>query len=314
MGELVDGVWRTGWLEPDPKGAFQRAPTTLRDRITQAGELRPEPGRYHLYVSYACPWAHRTLITRALRGLEDAISLTVVDPKMDRDGWVFPKDEPDPILGATKLRDVYLRADKKFSGRVTVPILWDKRTSRIVNNESREIMRMLDTEFDGCAQNHTSLAPPELREQVDQVLDALYMPVNNGVYRAGFATTQEAHEEACREVFVALDHWDELLGKQRYLCGAILTEADIALFTTLLRFDLVYYGHFKCNLRRVQDYANLSGYLREIYQLPDVKKTCRLDQIKLHYYWSHGTLNPHRIVPLGPTIDLEGKHDRARFA
>ncbi len=314
MGELVDGVWRSGWLEPDPKGAFHRAQTTFRNRITRTGELRPEPGRYHLYVSYACPWAHRTLITRALRGLEDAISVTVVDPKMDKDGWVFPQDEPDPILGAIMLREVYLRADKKFSGRVTVPILWDKRTSTIVNNESREIMRMLDTEFDGCAQNHTSLAPPELREQVDQVLDALYTPVNNGVYRAGFATTQAAHEEACREVFVALDHWDEVLGKQRYLCGATLTEADIALFTTLLRFDLVYYGHFKCNLRRVQDYANLSGYLREIYQLPDVKKTCRLDQIKVHYYWSHETLNPHRIVPLGPTVDLEGKHDRARFA
>lgn len=314
MGELVDGVWRSGWFEPDSKGAFQRAQTTFRHRITEAGEHRPEPGRYHLYVSYACPWAHRTLITRALRGLEDAVSVTVVEPKMGADGWVFSKDEPDPILGATMLREVYLRADKKLSGRVTVPILWDKRTSRIVNNESREIMRMLDTELEGCAQNHASLAPPELREQIDQVLDAIYMPVNNGVYRAGFATTQEAYEQACRELFAALDHWDEVLGKQRYLCGGVLTEADIALFTTLLRFDLVYYGHFKCNVRRIQDYANLWGYLREIYQLPDVKKTCRLDQIKLHYYWSHETLNPHRIVPLGPTIDLEGKHDRGRFA
>jgi len=313
MGELVEGVWKTGWYDPDAKGAFQRPQTKFRGRISASGELRAEPGRYHLYVSYACPWAHRTLLTRALRGLEEAISVTVVDPKMGDDGWVFSRDEPDPILGATMLREVYVRADKKYSGRVTVPILWDKRTGTIVNNESREIMRMLDTELEGCAQNHTSLAPPELRETIDQVLDAIYMPVNNGVYRAGFATTQEAYEEACREVFTALDHWEEILGRQRYLCGAVLTESDVAMFTTLLRFDLVYYAHLKCNLRRIQDYPNLSGYLREIYQLPDVKKTCRLDQIKLHYYWSQTTVNPHRVVPLGPLIDLEGKHDRARF-
>jgi len=206
MGELVEGVWKTGWYDPDAKGAFQRPQTKFRGRISASGELRAEPGRYHLYVSYACPWAHRTLLTRALRGLEDAISVTVVDPKMGDDGWVFSRDEPDPILGATMLREVYVRADKKYSGRVTVPILWDKRTGTIVNNESREIMRMLDTELEGCAQNHTSLAPPELRETIDQVLDAIYMPVNNGVYRAGFATTQEAYEEACREVFTALDH------------------------------------------------------------------------------------------------------------
>ncbi|HSO33722.1 MAG TPA: glutathione S-transferase family protein [Labilithrix sp.] len=314
MGELVDGVWKTGWYDPDARGAFQRPPTKFRGRIGSSGtELRPEPGRYHLYVSYACPWAHRTLLTRALRGLEDAISVTVVDPKMGDSGWAFSAEEPDPILGATLLQEIYLRADKKYSGRVTVPVLWDKRTATIVNNESREVMRMLDTELEGCAQNHTSLAPPELRDRVDQVLDAIYAPVNNGVYRAGFATTQQAYEEACHEVFAALDHWEEVLGKQRYLCGAVLTEADLAMFTTLLRFDVVYYAHFKCNVRRVQDYPNLWGYLRDIYQMPDVKKTCRLDQIKVHYYFSQTTVNPHRIVPLGPTIDLEGKHDRGRF-
>jgi glutathionyl-hydroquinone reductase len=316
MGELVDGVWRSGWYDPDAHGAFQRPQTKFRSQITKDGSsgFRAEPGRYHLYVSYACPWAHRTLITRALRGLEEAISVTVVDPKMGDDGWSFSKEEPDPILGASLLREIYVRADKKYSGRVTVPILWDKRTGTIVNNESREVMRILDTELDGCAQNHTSLFPAELRASIDQTLDAIYTPVNNGVYRAGFATKQEAYEEACQDVFTALDHWEEVLGKQRYMCGPMLTEADVAMFTTLLRFDLVYYAHFKCNVRRIQDYPNLWGYLRDVYQLPDVKKTCRLDHIKTHYYWSQTTVNPHRVVPLGPTIDLEGKHDRARFA
>lgn len=315
MGELVAGVWRSGWYDPDARGAFQRPQTKFHARITSDGstDFRAEPGRYHLYVSYACPWAHRTLITRALRGLEEAISVTIVDPKMSDDGWSFDNDDPDPIVGATLLREVYLRADQKYSGRVTVPILWDKRTSTIVNNESRDVMRMLDTEFEGCAQNHTSLVPPELRERIDQTLDAIYTPINNGVYRAGFATTQEAYAEACKDVFDALDHWESVLGKQRYLCGSVMTEADIAMFTTLLRFDLVYYAHFKCNLRRIQDYPNLWGFLRDIYQMPDVKKTCRLEHIKVHYYWSQTTVNPHRIVPLGPSMDLEGKHDRARF-
>jgi putative glutathione S-transferase len=316
MGELVEGVWRTGWYPPDANGAFQRPQTKFRGHLSSDGStpFAAEPGRYHLYVSYACPWAHRTLLTRALRGLEEAVSVTVVDAKMSDDGWSFTKDEPDPLLGATLLREVYLRADKRYSGRVTVPILWDKRTSTIVNNESREVMRILDTAFDGCAQNHASLAPPELRERVDQALDAIYHPINNGVYRAGFATTQPAYEEACLELFRALDRWEGVLDQQRYLCGAVLTEADLALFTTLLRFDVVYYAHFKCNVRRIADYPNLFGYLRDIYQMPDVKKTCRLDQIKAHYYWSQTTVNPHRVVPLGPAIDLEGPHGRARFA
>jgi putative glutathione S-transferase len=316
MGELVEGVWRTGWYPPDARGAFQRPQTRFRGQLSSDGStpFAAEPGRYHLYVSYACPWAHRTLLTRALRGLEEAVSVTVVDPKMSDDGWSFTDDDPDPLLGAALLREVYLRADKRYSGRVTVPILWDKRTSTIVNNESREVMRILDTAFEGCAQNHASLAPPELKERVDQTLAAIYTPINNGVYRAGFATTQAAYEEACLELFAALDHWEAVLATQRYLCGAVLTEADLALFATLLRFDVVYYAHFKCNVRRIADYPNLWGYLRDIYQMPDVKKTCRLDQIKTHYYWSQPTVNPHRVVPLGPTIELEGPHGRERLA
>jgi putative glutathione S-transferase len=309
MGELVDGVWKSGWYDPDARGAFQRPQTKFRGQVTAA-----EAGRYHLYVSYACPWAHRTLIVRALRGLEDAIGVTAVDPHMGDDGWVFADDEPDVILGKHYLRDVYVAADPHYSGRVTVPILWDKQTKTIVNNESREVMRMLDTQFEAHAKKKTSLAPSELLPAIEKTLDAIYTPVNNGVYRAGFATKQEAYEEACKDVFAALDHWDAVLGKQRYLCGATLTEADVAMFTTLLRFDLVYHAHFKCNVRRIADYANLSGYLRDIYQMPDVKKTCRLDHIKTHYYWSQTTVNPHRIVPVGPDVTyLDLPHDRARL-
>lgn len=297
MGEMIDGVWKSGWYDPDARGAFQRPQTKFRSRVSSA-----EAGRYHLYVSYACPWAHRTLIVRALRGLEGAIGVTVVDPKMSDDGWSFTKEEPDPLHGATLLREVYVRADAHYTGRVTVPVLWDKQASTIVNNESRELMRMLDTDFDALATKKTSLAPPELRGRIDETLDAIYTPINNGVYRAGFATTQQAYEEAATELFAALDHWDGVLGKQRYLCGSVLTEADVALFTTLLRFDVVYYSHFKCNVRRIADYANLSGYLRDIYQMPAVKPTCRLDHIKTHYYWSQTTVNPHRIVPLGPSL------------
>jgi putative glutathione S-transferase len=318
MGELVDGVWKAGWYDPDARGAFQRPQTKFRHQVTTDGSspFAPEPGRYHLYVSYACPWAHRTLIVRALRGLEDAISVTVVDPKMSDDGWSFAKKEPDPIVGKPFLRDVYIAADPHYSGRVTVPILWDKKTRTIVNNESREVMRILDVQFEAHAKKGRSLVPPELLPAVEKTLDAIYTPVNNGVYRAGFATKQEAYEEACNDVFAALDHWDGVLGNQRYLCGPVLTEADIAMFTTLLRFDLVYYAHFKCNVRRIQDYANLSGYLRDIYQMPDVKKTCRLDHIKTHYYWSQTTVNPHRIVPIGPDVatQLELPHDRARIS
>ncbi|NUP07931.1 MAG: glutathione S-transferase family protein [Polyangiaceae bacterium] len=312
MGQLIDGVWNTAWYEPDEKGAFKRPKTQFRSRVTKDGSsgFAPEAGRYHLYVSYACPWAHRVLITRAERGLEDVIGVTVVDPKMGDDGWPFSANDPDP-LGGRFLRDVYVRANPKYTGRVTVPVFWDNKTSTIVNNESRELMRILDTEFAHLAKTPGTLAPKELVPRIDEVLDAIYEPINNGVYRAGFATKQEAYESACNELFTALDHWDGVLGKQRYLAGSVFTEADVAMFTTLLRFDVVYYAHFKCNKRRIQDYPNLGGYLRDVYQRPAVKKTCHLDQIKLHYYWSQIAVNPHRIVPVGPSLDyLELPHGR----
>lgn len=303
MGQLVNGKWHVGWYEPDKKGAFVRPDTKFRKCI---GPDHPaEPGRYHLYVSYACPWAHRTIITRALRGLEDVIAMTVVDPKMGDDGWRFADDEPDPLHGDAFLRDVYLRAKPDYSGRVTVPVLWDKKLETIVCNESREVMRMLDTQFDAFATKQPTLAPPDLIARIDETITANYPVINDGVYRAGFAASQEAYEDAVTKLFAALDRNEALLGKQRYLCGDVMTEADVALFTTLLRFDVVYYAHFKCNVRRIQDYPNLWGFLRDIYQMPDVKKTCRIDHIKTHYYWSQTTVNPTRIVPVGPAGYLE---------
>lgn len=311
MGQLVNGKWHVGWYEPDKKGAFVRPDTKFRKCI---GPDHPaEPGRYHLYVSYACPWAHRTIITRALRGLEDVIAMTVLDPKMGDDGWRFADDEPDPLHGDAFLRDVYLRAKPDYSGRVTVPVLWDKKLETIVCNESREVMRMLDTQFDAFATKQPTLAPPDLIARIDETITANYPVINDGVYRAGFAASQEAYEDAVTKLFAALDRNEALLGKQRYLCGDVMTEADVALFTTLLRFDVVYYAHFKCNVRRIQDYPNLWGFLRDIYQMPDVKKTCRIDHIKTHYYWSQTTVNPTRIVPVGPAgyvEALETSHGR----
>lgn len=311
MGQLVNGKWHVGWYEPDAKGAFVRPDARFRGRI--GPEHPAEPGRHHLYVSYACPWAHRTIILRALRGLEDAISMTAVDPKMGDDGWRFAGDEPDPVLGAAFMRDVYVRAKPDYTGRVTVPVLWDEEKGTIVCNESREIMRMLDTSFDALAKNATSFAPEPLRAKIDEVITANYGAINDGVYRAGFAGSQAAYEEAVNGVFAGLDRNEAVLGRQRYLCGDTLTEADVALFTTLLRFDIVYFSHFKCNVRRIQDYANLWGFLRDVYQIPEVKKTCRLDHIKTHYYWSQTTVNPTRIVPVGPAdyaAALETPHGR----
>jgi putative glutathione S-transferase len=314
MGQLVAGQWKVGWYAPNARGAFERPKTHFRSWVG-SGDLTVEPGRYHLYVSYACPWAQRTLITRSLRGLSDAIGVTVVDPKMSDDGWSFGGGgEHDPLSEAKYLRDIYLRAASRYTGRVSVPVLWDKKTNTIVNNESRDVMRMLDTVFDPLARNPMSLAPPELRGEVDATLDAIYEPYNNGVYRAGFAMSQRSYEEACRDVFDTLDRYEKVLARQRFLCGDVLTEADVAFFTTSLRFDLVYYSHFKCNLHRLQDYPNVWGFVRDLYQMPAVKETCRLDHIKVHYYWSQTTVNPSRIVPLGPTIDYDAPHDRARFS
>lgn len=315
MGQLIDGKWQGTWYEPDEKGRFHRPKTRFRSqlRADPASEHPAVAGRYHLYVAYACPWAHRTLITRALRGLEDAISITRVDPHMGEHGWPFREQDPDPIGESRFLYDVYLRAKPDYSGRVTVPVLWDREKATIVNNESREIMRMLDTECEHLAKDPRTLAPPALRAKIDETLDAIYEPINNGVYRAGFATKQGAYEDACRTLFTELARWERVLETQRFLCGDVLTEADVALFTTLLRFDLVYYAHFKCNLARLQDHPSLWGFVRDVYQLPGVRETCDLDDIKTHYYWSQDTVNPTRIVPLGPALDLDAPHDRARL-
>ncbi len=318
MGKLIDGKWTSKEYEADEKGAFRREQTTFRDRIAADGlsDFPAEAGRYHLYVSLACPWAHRTLILRKLRGLEDAISVSVVDPYMGEDGWFFsdaPGATPDQVNGATWLWQVYVKARPEMTGRVTVPILWDKVRQTVVNNESREIMRMLDTQLDAIAKNRVTLYPEALREMIDAAIGGMYETVNNGVYRAGFAFTQAAYDEAVSGLFAALDRYEALLGKQRYLCGDSLTEADVCLFTTLLRFDPVYYVHFKCNIRRISDYPALSGYLRDIYQTDGIAETCNLDHIKQHYYRSHPALNPRQIVPKGPEIDLDAPHGRAHL-
>jgi putative glutathione S-transferase len=315
LGQLVEGKWVSKREQEDSKGRFLRPSTTFRDRITADGSsgFKAEAGRYHLYISWACPWANRTAILRTLKGLEDVISLSVVDPVMGDEGWVFsnyPGAIPDTVNGTQYVRDVYLKAQPNYTGRVTVPILWDKETKAIVNNESRDIIRMLDTEFGDLAKSDADFYPEDLREAIDKTIDAIYQPINNGVYRAGFATQQEAYEEAVTELFQALDYWEGVLKKQRYLCGDRITEADWCMFTTLFRFDAVYYVHFKCNLRHIYEYPNLWNYLKDLYQQPGVKETCNLEHIKLHYYKSHPNVNPHGIVPKGPILDFDSPHDR----
>jgi putative glutathione S-transferase len=318
LGMMVEGKWTTTRNQEDSQGKFVRPSTTFRNWITADGSsgYKAEPDRYHLYISWACPWAHRTAIMRKLKGLEEAITLSVVDPEMGDDGWAFsngPGCIPDTINGTHYLRDIYLKADPRYTGRITVPVLWDKQTATIVNNESREIIHMFDTEFDAFATKDASFYPKDLRQAIDQTIDTIYQPINNGVYRAGFATTQTAYEEAVTELFDTLDRWEAVLLQQRYLCGAHITEADWCLFTTLLRFDPVYYGHFKCNLCRIVDYPNLWNYLKDLYQQPGVKETCNLDHIKRHYYKSHPQVNPTRIVPKGPMIDFDAPHNRDKL-
>ncbi|OJH41508.1 glutathione-dependent reductase [Cystobacter ferrugineus] len=318
VGLLVDGEWKKDWYAPDEAGRFVRPKTRFREQVSASGQGRfpVEPGRYHLYVSTACPWASRTLIIRAVKGLEEAVGVTVVDPRMGEDGWSFegyPGSDEDRLNGARYLRDVYLRADPHYTGRVTVPVLWDTRERTIVNNESREVLRMLDTEFHALARSPVTLWPEGLRERVDETITALYEPVNNGVYRTGFAKSQDAYEKACRELFSALEGWEQVLSRQRYLCGDVLTEADVCMYTTLVRFDLVYYAHFKCNLSRLQDFPNLWNYLLDLYQTPGFAETTDLEHIKVHYYWSQDAVNPTRIVPLGPRVDLRAPHDRDRW-
>jgi putative glutathione S-transferase len=304
----------------DVKGRFKRKPSSFRNHISRddSSGFPAEENRYHLYISHACPWAHRTMIMRKLKGLEDAISYNVVDFRMDdQGGWHFTGDHgatKDTINGKESLQGIYLMANPDFHGVGTVPVLWDKKQETIVNNESREIIRMFDTEFDGIAKNEVSFLPNGMEEVVDDTIDSIYEPINNGVYRSGFAGTQEAYEEAVTELFNVLDQWDEILGKQRYLCGSRMTEADICMFTTLIRFDLVYHGHFKCNIRRIIDYHNLWNYVKDIYQTPGVSDTCNFYHMKHHYYWSHTSLNPKRIVPLGPEINYNEPHDRSNFS
>jgi putative glutathione S-transferase len=300
MGQLVDGVWQIEALASGKNGGFDRPQTTFRDRVSPA---EVAPGRFHLYAAYACPWAHRTLITRALRGLEYAVGTTMVDSHMGDLGWPIRPEDPDPYGPSQHLSDVYVRAKSNYTGKVTVPVLWDSANKTIVNNESREVMRILDVDFAPIAKDPVveTLAPPSLRARIDEVLDAIYEPNNNGVYRAGFAHTQAAYERAGEELFAALSRWDAELGKRPFTCGDTMTEADIALFTTCLRFDLVYYSHFKVNVKRLRDHANLWRFTRRMYQVPAIRATCHLDEIKTHYYWSQENVNPTRIVPVGPS-------------
>jgi glutathionyl-hydroquinone reductase len=325
MGLLVDGVWTDqGDVSNAADGRFSRPQTRYRNWVTADGAPGPSgqggfaaaAGRYHLYVALACPWAHRTLIFRKLKKLEAAISVSIVEPLMLSDGWVFgPAGSPnaDTVNGRMKLSEIYLLADPKFTGRVTVPVLWDKERRTIVNNESSEIIRMFNAAFDAVTDDRTDYYPPPLRDAIDRINATVYETVNNGVYRAGFATTQAAYEEAFRALFATLDDIEQRLSRGRYLVGAQQTEADWRLFTTLVRFDAVYVGHFKCNLRRIVDYPNLGNYLRDLYQTPGVAATVDIDQIKRHYYGSHRNINPTGIVPIGPALDFTAPQDRGRF-
>jgi putative glutathione S-transferase len=325
MGVFVEGVWHDTWYDTGKsKGRFERQPTRFRNWITAdggpgpsgTGGFRAEAGRYHLYVCLACPWAHRTLIFRKLKKLDDVITVSTVSPFMGAVGWTFDQSEGssgDPLFGAKTLGEIYLKADPKYSGRVTVPLLWNKTTGTIVSNESSEIIRMFNMAFDALTGDRADYYPEALRSEIDRINARVYAEINNGVYRAGFATTQEAYEEAFRALFDALDWVEDILSRQRYLAGDVLTEADWRLFTTLIRFDAVYVGHFKCNRQRIADYPNLSNYLRELYQVPGIAETVDIGQIKTHYYASHGTINPTGIVPLGPELDFTSPHDRDRF-
>jgi putative glutathione S-transferase len=316
MGLLQNGQWVDQWYDTDASGGeFVRKDSGFRNWITADGAPGPsgqggykaEPGRYHLYVSLACPWAHRTLIFRALKGLQDFIEVTVVEPIMLENGWELS----DPLHGFQYLYELYLKADPSYEGRVTVPVLWDKQTQTIVSNESSEIIRMFNTAFNELTGKTQDYYPATLREQIDALNERIYPSINNGVYRAGFATSQQAYEAAFRELFAALDWVEDLLSQQRFLTGADSTEADWRLFTTLVRFDAVYVGHFKCNLRQLSEYPALSAYVRDLYQTAGVAETVNFEHIKTHYYASHKTINPTGVIPLGPEQDFTAPHDRA---
>ncbi|MDJ1008920.1 MAG: glutathione S-transferase family protein [Paracoccaceae bacterium] len=323
MGQLVDGVWTDAWYDTKSTGGkFVRSTAKFRNWITADGSPGPsgeggfeaEAGRYHLYVSLACPWAHRTLVFRALKGLESLIDVSVVHPDMLGDGWSFDDAYDgatgDRLYGLPFARDIYLKADPQISGRVTVPILWDKKRETIVSNESSEIIRMFNSAFDGLTGNSEDYWPEALRDAIEEVNGPIYSNINNGVYKSGFATSQEAYDEAVTALFDELDRLEQRLGRSRYLVGDRVTEADWRLFTTLVRFDAVYHLHFKCNRRRLIDYPNLWAYARELYQWPGVAGTVNFDHIVRHYHYSHESINPHRIIPINPVIDWTAPHGR----
>ena len=325
MGLLVDGQWQDKWYDTEASGGrFVREDAGFRNWVTADGSAGPtgvggfkaEANRYHLYVSLACPWAHRTTIYRKLKGLEDMISLSVVHPFMGDKGWTFAEGAgviADPIVNASYLYEVYVAAKPDYTGRVTVPILWDKKTNTIVSNESSEIIRMLNSAFDEAGATDVNFLPKALLAEIDTINEFVYSAVNNGVYKAGFATTEAAYKEAVVTLFDALDTLEARLADQRYLLGDTITEADWRLFTTLVRFDAVYVGHFKCNIRRIVDYPNLWGYLRDLYQVPGIAETVSIEHIKAHYYTSHANINPTRIIPVGPLLDFNEPHDRAHL-
>ena len=321
MGLLVDGVWHEDWYDTGKSGGrFERFESVFRNWVTADGAPGPsgkggfkaEPGRYHLYVADSCPWAHRTRIYRVLKGLEDVVSISIADALKHPKGWHF-KDEPglipDTVNGAEHMYEIYVKAEPNYSGRVTVPALWDRETETIVNNESAELIRMFDSAFNEVGASGPELYPEELREEIDALNDRIYRTLNNGVYRCGFASSQAAYDEAVYPLFDTLDWLEELLSRRRYLTGDRLTEADWRLFPTLLRFDLAYHGNFKCNLRRIQDYPNLWGYTRELYQMPGIAETIDLNRMKAGYY-TIDAVNPTRIVPAGPLVDFTTPHGR----
>ena len=323
MGQLIDGKWHDTWYDTASTGGqFVRTTTTFRNWITADGSPGPsgtggfaaQAGRYHLYVSLACPWAHRTLIFRALKGLQGLIDISVVHPDMLDDGWSFDTGfagaTGDRLFGHAFMRDVYLAADPHISGRVTVPVLWDKATGQIVSNESAEIIRMFNSAFDGLTANTLDFWPSAQRTQIEAINQHIYDTLNNGVYKAGFATTQPAYDSAVSALFETMDWLESHLSDNRFLLGDTITEADWRLFPTLVRFDPVYHGHFKCSLRRLVDYPTLWAYTRHLYQMPGIKETVNFDHIRRHYHYSHTTINPHRIVPMAPALDFDAPHGR----
>jgi glutathionyl-hydroquinone reductase len=315
LGQLVNGKWTTEWTERNETGKFQRMSTQFHNWVTVDGssEFPAIAGRYHLYISLGCPWAHRTALLWKLKGLEKMVGLSIVDPVISEQGWQF-SDYPgcirDTVNHTDYLWQVYVKSEPSYTGRVTVPVLWDKQTNQIVNNESRQIIQMFNSAFDALGANSVDFYPSCLRENIDRVINKIYQPINNGVYRSGFASSQSAYNEAVTELFHALETWEEVLSRQRYLCGDELTLADWCLFTTLFRFDLAYYGLFKCNLKRLVDFSNLWDYCRELYQYPGVQSVCDIDHVKCLYYAGLPELNPTRIVPLGPVVDFRLPYSR----